>query len=247
MWGFTGFWGVFCHLKICLIFHANLAMLYRDYIIGGARAAREIELFNTPISYKTTNMKFRYQCEIISDEIPDYKLSGGRSFSSYSFFVRITSIEDKPQDFETVIGFSISACEGYDNETRSYPSHITKPLEMISITDRIEFYGTPYNKQGTPTLSQSAKDIFWIAVDPTLPIKRLPPTLKSAHQLLKYFKKEKKEERRRKRKNKHYLWSRRIRGGIGWIKSQLPTIIVAIIGTVIGGLILYFLIVLLKE
>ena len=186
-------------------------------------------------------MKFRYQCEIISDEIPDYKLRGGRSFSNHSFFVRITSIEDKPQDFDTVIGFRIAACEGYDNETRSYPSHITKPLEMISIADCIEFYGTPYDKRGKPTLSQIAKDIFWIAVDPTLSIKRLPPTLKLAHQLVKYLKKKKKGERRRKGQNKRYLWRARIRGGIGWIKSQLLIIIVSIISTVIGGLIVYFL------
>ena len=145
-------------------------------------------------------MKFIYQCEIISDKIPSYKLRGGRSFSNYPFFVKITSIADKPQDFETVIAFSIAACEGYDDETRSYPCHITKPLEMIGIADRIEFYGTPYNKQGKPTLSKSAKDIFSIAVDPTLPIKRLSPTLKSAHQLVKYLKKKKKEGKKRKRK-----------------------------------------------
>lgn len=196
-------------------------------------------------------MKFRYQCEIISDVIPDYKLRGGRFFSSYSFFVRITSIEDKPQDFETVTAFSIAACEGYDNETRSYPSHITKPLEMIGIADRVEFYGTPYNKRGTPTLSRSAKDVFWIAVDPTLPIKRLPPTLKSARRLIKHLKQEKKEESRRKRRNKRYLWRYRIRGGIGWIKSHLFTIIVTllvtVVGTVIGGLILHFLTGLPKE
>ena len=191
-------------------------------------------------------MKFRYQCEIISDVIPDYKRTGGRSFSSYSFFVRITSIGNKPQDFETVIGFTISACEGYNSETRSYPSHITKPLEMISIADRIEFYGTPYDKQGKPTLSQSAKGIFWIAVDPTLSIKRLPPTLRAAHQLVKYLKKKKKEERRRKRRNKRWLWRLHIHGGIGWIKSQVLGIIVGIIITVIGGLILYFLILWLK-
>jgi len=136
-------------------------------------------------------MKFRYQCEIISNVIPDYKLRGGRSFSSYSFFVRIISLQDKSQDFETVIAFSIAACEGYNNETHSYPSHITKPLEMIGIADIIEFYGTPYDKHGKPTLSQSAKGIFWIAVDPILSIKRLPPTLKSADHLVKYLNKKK--------------------------------------------------------
>ena len=196
-------------------------------------------------------MKFRYQCEIISDVIPDYKLRGGRSFSSYSFFVRITSINDKPQDFETVTGFTISACEGYNSETHSYPSHITKPLEMIGIADRVEFHGTPYDKHGKPTLSQSAKDIFWIAVDPILSIKRLPPTLKSAHQLVKYLNQKKKEERRRKRRDRRYLWRRSIHKGFGWIKSHLLTIIatllVTVIGTVIGGLILYYLTGLPKE
>lgn len=192
-------------------------------------------------------MKFRYQCEIISDVIPDYKRTGGRSFSSYSFFVRITSIGNKPQDFETVIGFTISACEGYNSETRSYPSHITKPLEMINIADRIEFYGTPYDKQGKPTLSQSAGGIFWIAVDPTLSIKRLPPTSKSADQLVKYLKRKKKEERRRKGRDKRWLWRHRIYSGIGWLKSQFSKIVVTIIGTVIGGLILYGLTVLLNK
>ena len=169
------------------------------------------------------DMKFRYQCEVISDVIPDYKLRGGRSAPAHSFFVRITSVQDKPQNFETVIGFTISACEGYDNNTRSYPSHITKPLEMISIADRMEFYGTPYDKQGKPTLSQSAKDIFWIAIDPTLSIKRLPPTLKSAHQLIKYLKQEKKEQRKRKWRDRRYLWRYRIRGeldGLNLIYSQ---------------------------
>ena len=192
-------------------------------------------------------MKFRYQCEVVSNEIPYYPFSNLRVRPMHTFFVRIISVEDKPQNFETIIGFIISACEGYNSETRSYPSHITKPLEMIGIADRVEFYGTPYDKQGKPTLSQSAKDILWIAVDPTLSITRLPPTLKSVHQLAEYLKKKKKKERKRKWRDRRWLWGSRIRGGIGWIKSQVPGIIRGILVTVISGLILYFLTVWLKS
>ena len=180
-----------------------------------------------------------YKCEIISHDTRT-PFSGGIS-PSYVFLVRVTSINNRPQDFETAIGFTISACEGYDNNTRSYPSITTAPLEMIHITDRIEFDGTPYNKKGKPTSPQNLKDTFWIAVDPTSYIKRLPPDLKSAHKLVTHLKKKKREERNEKRrflKSRLNTWRYNI---INWIKSELLGMIKLIIVAVIAGLILYFL------
>ena len=185
--------------------------------------------------------KAMYECEIISNDTG--ATFSGRVSPSYALLARITSVNHRPQDFETAIGFTISACKGYDSNTSSYPSIITAPLEMIHITDRIEFDGTPYNKKGRPTSPQNLKETFWIAVDPTSHIKRLPPDLKYARKLVTHLKKKKGEERKEKRRDLKWrlrCWWNNI---ISWIKSELP----GIIKTITAGLLLYFLIKILTK
>lgn len=183
-----------------------------------------------------------YTCEIINDNVPYSEIQRPPTNCKYQFFAKITSIKygnrNLPKEFETIILFYPLVCEAYDKETHTYPFLMAIPLEMICAKDYIEFKGIPY-KNRKPIDPSYPENADWIAIDPSVHIKRLSPDLKSARKLVESLEEEKEKEILAKYKTILNWPYKHIKSMLRWTKPYLKSIIVSVVAILVATVIIY--------